>query len=198
MENSSPVPDLLGNGRARFWWTMSRATASSSSTCSTACHSALAYLGLPRGYTYVHEAIADPGIERFLENLVRSEITPALAPLSVEDYWCSVGTRFANPAISHRLAQIAEDGSLKIAERVFPLLMANASSGAPLESLARIVRCWLAFAASQPVKDPQQALLASWARGGGHVDRALNEPTLFPVEIRGNPRLCAAILKAQP
>ena len=38
----------------------------------------------------------------------------------------------------------------------------------------------------------------SWARDGGHVDRALNEPTLFPVEIRGNPRLSAAILKAQP
>ena len=162
------------------------------------CHSALAYLGLPRGYTYVHEAIADPGIEGFLENLVRSEITPALAPLNVEDYWRSVSTRFANPAINHRLTQIAEDGSLKIAERVFPLLIANGVSGAPLESLARIVRCWLAFAGSQPVKDPQQALLASWARDGGHVDRALNEPTLFPVEIRGNPRLSAAILKAQP
>lgn len=162
------------------------------------CHSALAYLGLTRGYTYVHEAIADPGIERFLVNLVRGEITPALTPLAVEDYWRSVSTRFANPSINYRLAQIAEDGSLKIAERVFPLMIANAVSGAPVESLARIVRCWLAVAASQPGKDPQQALLASWARGGSQVDRALNEPTLFPAEIRGNPRLCAAILEAQP
>lgn len=162
------------------------------------CHSALAYLGLPRGYTYVHEAIADPVLERFLENLVRSEITPALAPLTVEDYWRSVSKRFANPAINYPLAQIAADGSLKLSERVFPLLIANGNSGAPLESLARIVRCWLALVASQPVKDPQQELLASWARGGGRVDQAVDEPTLFPADIRGNPRLCAAILTAQP
>lgn len=162
------------------------------------CHSALAYLGLPRGHTYVHEAIADPVLERFLENFVHSEIAPALAPLSVDEYWRSVSKRFGNPAMSHRLAQIAEDGSLKLSERVFPLLIANAGSGAPVESLARIVRCWLALVASRPVKDPQQELLASWAGGGGRVDQAINEPTLFPAEIRGNPRLRAAILGARP
>jgi fructuronate reductase len=160
------------------------------------CHSALAYLGLPRGHTYVHEAIADPVLERFLENLVRNEITPALAPLTVEDYWRAVSERFANPAIQHRLAQIAEDGSLKMAERIFPLLIANGRSGAPLQSLARIVRCWLALVASQPVKDPQQELLASWVRGGARVDQALDEPTLFPADIRGNAHLRGSILTA--
>jgi fructuronate reductase len=162
------------------------------------CHSALAYLGLPRGHTYVHEAIADPVLGRFLENLVQAEIMPALEPLSVEAYWRSVSTRFANPAMNHRLAQIAEDGSLKMAERVFPLLIANGRSGAPVESLARVVRCWLALVASQPVKDPQQEMLASWARDGARLDQVVNEPTLFPAEIRGNPRLCDAILLAQP
>jgi fructuronate reductase len=160
------------------------------------CHSALAYLGLLRGHTYVHEAIADPVLEHFLENLVRNEITPALAPLAVQDYWRSVSERFANPAIQHRLAQIAEDGSLKMAERIFPLLIANGRSGAPLESLAHIVRSWLTLVASRPVKDPQQELLASWARGGGQIAQALNEPTLFPAELRGNPRISRSILQA--
>jgi fructuronate reductase len=146
----------------------------------------------------VHEAIADPVLGRFLENLVQAEIMPALEPLSVEAYWRSVSTRFANPAMNHRLAQIAEDGSLKMAERVFPLLIANGRSGAPVESLARVVRCWLALVASQPVKDPQQEMLASWARDGARLDQVVNEPTLFPAEIRGNPRLCDAILLAQP
>src|ERR1700730_16110520 len=108
-----------------------------------ACHSALAYLGLPRGYTFVREAIADPELARFLNKLVSIEIAPALHPLPVLDYWRAVRARFANPRIDHRLSQIAENGSFKLAERIFPLMIANAATGAPVRSLSRIVRGWL-------------------------------------------------------
>jgi fructuronate reductase len=109
------------------------------------CHSALAYLGLPRGHTFVREAMADPELAQFLETLVLNEVTPALAPLVVQDYWKSVRSRFANQHIDHRLSQIAQDGAQKLAERVFPLMAANAASGAPVYGLARIVRGWLAL-----------------------------------------------------
>jgi fructuronate reductase len=144
-----------------------------------ACHSALAYLGLPRGYTFVREAIADPELARFLNKLVSIEIEPALNPLPVLDYWRTVRARFANPHIDYRLSQIAEDGALKLAERIFPLMIANAGSGAPIRSLARIVRGWL---------DSEY--------GETHVQSALDDPTLFPLPIRENASLRAAILEA--
>jgi fructuronate reductase len=144
-----------------------------------ACHSALAYLGLARGYTLVREAIADAELARFLNELVSIEIAPALHPLPVLDYWRTVRARFANSHIDYRLSQIAGDGSLKVAERIFPLMIANAGSGAPVRSLARVVRGWLES-----------------AYGETHVQTALDDPTLFPLPIRENATLRAAILEA--
>jgi fructuronate reductase len=141
------------------------------------CHSALAYLGLPRGYVFVREAMADAELAEFLEALVCAEITPALAPLAVQGYWQTVRARFANPRIDHRLSQIAEDGALKLAERVFPLMVANAGAGAPLRGLARIVHAWL------------ELTQANYAA-------ALDDPKLFPAAIRANSALRVAISEA--
>jgi fructuronate reductase len=141
------------------------------------CHSALAYLGLPRGYSFVREAMADIELAQFLEALVSTEITPALAPLAVQDYWQTVRSRFANPRIDHRLSQIAQDGCQKLSERVFPLMIANATAGAPVRSLARIVRGWLELTQTD-------------------FNSALGDPQLFPPAIRANSILRAAISAA--
>jgi fructuronate reductase len=141
------------------------------------CHSALAYLGLPRGYAFVREAIADTELAQFLEALVSTEITPALAPLAVQGYWQTVRARFTNPRIDHRLTQIAEDGALKLSERVFPLMIANASAGAPTRGLARIVHAWLALTQTD-------------------CNAALEDPKLFPAAIRANAALKTAISAA--
>jgi len=61
--------------------------------------------------------------------MVGREIAPALAPLDAAAYWRTVTARFENPMIDHRLAQIAEDGSLKLPQRLFPLLEANIRCG---------------------------------------------------------------------
>jgi len=141
------------------------------------CHSALAYLGLPRGYTFVREAMADTELAQFLEALVSTEIAPALAPLAVPGYWQTVRPRFANPRIDHRLSQIAQDGALKLSERVFPLMISNAKAGAPVHGLARIVRGWLELTMTG-------------------LNAALEDPTLLPPAIRTNSALRAAISAA--
>ena len=138
------------------------------------CHSALAYLGLARGHEFVRDAVADESLAQFLEHLVRGEIKPALQPLSVDDYWQSVRRRFTNPHIDHRLVQIAQDGAQKLAERVFPLMVANLATGAPIAALARIVKGWLAYT-------------------GTAVDAAFADPKLLPTAIRGNAVIRAAI-----
>ena len=122
-----------------------------------ATHSALAYLGLARGHELVREAIADPALAQFLEGLVASEIAPALPDLPVQDYWARTRRRFANPRMDYRLAQVAEDGAAKLAERVFPLLIDNVRAGRPAERLARIVRAWMARQALPPEQQLQDA-----------------------------------------
>jgi fructuronate reductase len=161
-----------------------------------ACHSALAYLGLPRGHCYVREAIADPQLAQFLEILVSTEIAPALRDIPVLDYWRTVRPRFLNPRIDHHLSQIAEDGSVKLAQRIFPLMIANAGAGLPVRALSRIVRSWLELAAAGSIKDPYQTLLASWSRAGADLQSALDDPMLFPLPIRSNALLRGSIVNA--
>jgi fructuronate reductase len=159
-----------------------------------AAHSALAYLGLPRGYTTVRQAIADLELLQFLDGLVAEEITPALAPLDVAGYWRTVKTRFANPMIDHRLAQIAEDGSLKLPQRLFPLLEDNIRAGRNITRMGKIVRAWLDLMATNPSRDPANAWLAEWANAGADKAKALDNAALFSDIFRNDVRLRSAIL----
>jgi fructuronate reductase len=163
-----------------------------------ACHSALAYLGIPRGHRFVREAIGDPELSKFLDRVVAQEIAPALAPLAVDAYWKSVRARFTNLFLDHRLEQIAEDGSVKLAQRVFPLLVANIHAGLPCGGLATIVRAWLEFAKRGNVKDPAAAYLAAWAHSGGRVEDALKNSALFPDAFRSDRLLTHAVVSATP
>jgi fructuronate reductase len=158
-----------------------------------ACHSAMAYLGLPRGFTYVREAVADAEIAGFLEALVAEEIGPALAPLPVAAYWTQVRARFANTAIDFPLAQVAEDGSAKLGQRIFPLLVDNVRTGRPHRRLGAVVRAWLAFAAAGEVKDAKAARLRTWRADGARLEAALADTELFPAPFRAEPAVRAAV-----
>jgi fructuronate reductase len=137
-------------------------------------HSALAYLGLARGHEYVRQAIADPALAGFLESLIAEEVAPGLPSLAVAGYWAVTRTRFANPAIDHRLDQIAQDGPFKLAQRVFPLMISNLRAGVPFNRLGAIVRGWLTHA-------------------GLDIDAALADPALFPDDFRREEALRRAI-----
>lgn len=143
-----------------------------------ASHSALAYLGLLRGRTFVRDAVADPELAGFLDALIAEEVAPALPELAVRDYWSGVRRRFANPAVDHRLDQIAQDGAQKLAQRIFPLMIAGRRAGLPVARMGRIVRAWL-----------------DWSARDG-TPRDLDDPAIFPAEIRSDPALRAAILEA--
>jgi fructuronate reductase len=161
------------------------------------CHSALAYLGLPR-HTFVREAMADPELSRFADGLVSEEVAPALSGLDVASYWARVRARLKNPALDHRLSQIAEDGSAKLAQRLFPLLIENARAGRPCARMARVLHAWLDFAARGPVKDPERERLAKWAASGARIEDALADSVLFPDAFRTDEAVRNAVLKAKP
>ncbi|HZQ41376.1 MAG TPA: mannitol dehydrogenase family protein [Rhizomicrobium sp.] len=160
-------------------------------------HSALAYLGLPRGHQFVRQAIADRALRAFLEEMVAREIAPALAPLDAAAYWRTVTARFENPMIDHRLAQIAEDGSLKLPQRLFPLLEANIKAGRQISHLAGVIAAWLELMATRPSRDPANDWFAAWAKSGADKATALDDPTLFPDIFRSDAKSRAAILAAK-
>ncbi|MET0180480.1 MAG: mannitol dehydrogenase family protein [Novosphingobium sp.] len=129
-------------------------------------HSALAYLGLERGHAYVHEAIADPALRPTIERLMREEAAPSFTPAPGQDlaaYAEALLARFANPALQHRLAQIAMDGSQKIPNRWLPTLAFHRERHARCPAILAALGAWLRHV-REPADDPQaEALRAAWS-----------------------------------
>lgn len=160
-------------------------------------HSALAYLGLPRGPEFVRQAIADPELAAFADALIAEEVAPALPDLPVGAYWRGVRARLANPRLDHRLSQIGQDGSVKLAERAFPLIIAAGRAGRPSPRLAAVVRAWLDCARRDMVKDVRADRLAAWRAAGVSLAAALDDPLLFPEPFRREPAVRALVLEGQ-
>ncbi|KQN98009.1 MULTISPECIES: mannitol dehydrogenase family protein [Stenotrophomonas] len=111
-------------------------------------HSALAYLGLLLGLESVAEAMRHPALGPFVERLLRVHIAPNLAlprGLDADAYIGAILARFANPAVRHRLAQIAQDGSQKIPVRLLDTIGEALDREHPIDALCLPVAAWLQF-----------------------------------------------------
>ncbi len=114
-------------------------------------HSAIAYLGLLSGRETVDRAFGDPAIRRFVDRLW-AEAVPTLpkdAGLDTAGYTVELAERFANPALAHRTAQIANDGSQKLPQRIVDSALARLNTGAPANHLALPIAAWIAACAGR-------------------------------------------------
>lgn len=114
-----------------------------------ASHSSLAYLGYLAGHETVSDAMAAPGFSALVEGLME-EITPTLAALPDFDlpaYKAELRERFRNPALRHRLYQIAMDGSQKLPQRMLGAVRELIAAGQPFPHLALGVAAWMRYAA---------------------------------------------------
>ncbi|QKS01874.1 mannitol dehydrogenase family protein [Sphingomonas sp. CL5.1] len=114
-------------------------------------HSTLAYIGLLLRYSTVVQAMADPQLARFVEELMRRDITPSLrvpSSLSLPAYIDAILARFANSAIEHKLSQIAWDGSQKLPYRLLDTVRDARQEGRPINRLAVPIAAWFRFLAS--------------------------------------------------
>ncbi|MBU6206095.1 MAG: mannitol dehydrogenase family protein, partial [Alphaproteobacteria bacterium] len=141
-------------------------------------HSALAYLGLARGADYVHQAIADPALRPLIEALMRDEAAPSLTPAPGQDlnaYADALLARFANPALNHKLSQIAMDGSQKIPQRWLATLAHHQAAGRHCPAILSALAAWIAYVKGDghKVDDPMAAPLAALWREAGR-DGILN------------------------
>ena len=137
-----------------------------------AAHSLLAYAGLARGHCFVHQAIANPHLRALVGRLMLAEAAPTIAAPPGQDlaaYARSLVARFANPALNHRLAQIAMDGSQKIPQRWLETLAENRRMGRECPAIMAGLSAWLAHVqgANGPLEDPLAPQLAEVAGKAG-------------------------------
>jgi fructuronate reductase len=145
-------------------------------------HSALAYIGLTHGHTFVHEAVADPAIRPLIGSLMHEEALPTIAAApgqNLSAYADALIERFANPALNHRLIQIAMDGSQKIPQRWLETLAVNQQRGRECRAILAGLAAWLRHvrgdnevpwgSVDDPIADAMKSAWA-WAGEGGVVE----------------------------
>ena len=115
--------------------------------CLNGSHSTLAYLGQLTGRETVADAMQLPLITDLLDQLWR-EIRDVLnAPKGVNpaDYIDQLKQRFRNPALKHRTAQIACDGSQKLPQRLLAPLRDRLAKGLASPAIATAIAAWMHF-----------------------------------------------------
>ena len=110
-------------------------------------HSSIAYLGILCGHDTVIEAVADDRLMAHIKRMMSEEIQPSLPreTMDLDAYTNSILERFGNPAIQHRLSQIAWDGSQKIPFRILETINDNLRYGVSIDRLCMTVAAWLQF-----------------------------------------------------
>ena len=116
--------------------------------CLNGSHSTLAYLGQLTGRETVADAMQLPLITDILDPLW-VEIRDVLhAPKGVNpaEYVESLKQRFRNPALKHRTAQIASDGSQKLPQRLLAPLRDRLAKGLVSPMIATAIAAWMHYA----------------------------------------------------
>ncbi len=172
-------------------------------------HSALAYLGLLRGRVTVGDAMADAPLAGFAERLMREDIAPTLKPargLDIPSYIDALLRRLRNPAVAHRLLQIAADGSLKLPYRFLEPIADLLAVGRPIGRPCVAIAAWMRFiraatrreeAVSDPLAKTLRATAAQCADDAvTDVPLFLSLGEIFPRALSQEPRFIAAVSAA--
>ena len=107
-------------------------------------HSAIAYLGLLSGHETVADAFCDPAIRRFVQGLWAEAVPTLPAELDAQTYIGRLTERYDNPALQHRTAQIANDGSQKLPQRIVATAVEDIRRNAPIDHLTLVIAAWIA------------------------------------------------------
>ncbi len=163
-------------------------------------HSCMAYLSALAGITFVHEAMAVPAIEAFLEDLLYREAIPTLAAIPGhprEDYAASVLERFANGGVRDQIARLCIDGSAKFPTFLIPTIVRQLELDGPIERAATALAGWARYLG---VVDPErQAFDARGDTARRYAASAVPDPVafldydaVFPPALQSSARFRAA------
>jgi mannitol 2-dehydrogenase len=163
-------------------------------------HSCIAYLSALAGITFVHEAMAMPVVQGFLEGLLTDEAIPTLTRIPghpPEGYAASVLERFANTGVRDQIARLCLDGSAKFPTFLIPTIERQLDAGGPIERAAAALAGWARYLGT--VDRAEQSFDADGDAARRHATNALSEPVafldyeaVFPPAVRASERFRAA------
>lgn len=151
-------------------------------------HSMLAYLGA--AHTYVSEAVGSLGevVRRYMDE----DASPTLEVpdgFDLEAYKTSLLERFANPALKHRTAQIAMDGSHKLRQRLLCVVHDRLEAGAEPRWASLAVAAWMRYVQvvrelDDPLADELRRTVAGKDTPAAVVDALLSVHQVFSPYLR--------------
>ncbi len=164
-------------------------------------HLAMAYLGALRGFTFVHELMADPLLLRFTERFMEevTPVVPRIAGVDVAAYKRTLVERFSNPTINDQVTRIASEGSAKIPKWLLPSIVELLALGRSAKLACFVLASWTHYlargvdAAGKPldILDARKAELRSLAAAGPKA--FLAERSLFGESLPANPAFTGAV-----
>ncbi len=163
-------------------------------------HSGMAYLGGLAGIEFIDDFVALGEGTAFVEALWDEAVTTLTPPtgLDLAAYRAALMVRFANPALRHRIRQIAADGSQKLPQRLLAPIAERLAVGQSADTLMLAVAawmCWVSGAGSTDggvLDDPQAATIAAALKNAdtsaGRVDALLALDSVFSAGLAANAR----------
>jgi len=138
-------------------------------------HSFLAYAGAARGHATVAQAIGDPQIRAWVNDLWDEAARHLIEPqLNIDDYRAALLERFDNARIQHLLAQIGKDGTTKLRLRIVEVLLAERADGRDGAASIRVLGSWVAQARADALpEDTNGPAVADAATQGENAVAAL-------------------------
>lgn len=111
-------------------------------------HAAIAYPAGLLDIHFVHEAMQDKQIARFLSALLDDEVIPVVPPVpdtDLADYKRTIERRFANPKIGDTIRRLCLDGSNRQPKFILPTLRDALQAGRPIDGLALVSALWCRY-----------------------------------------------------
>ncbi len=150
-------------------------------------HATIAYAAALMDITFVHDAMADELVLKFLRKVEHEEIIPIVPPVPDTDlnaYYELIERRFANPKIGDTIARLCLDGSNRQPKFILPSAADRVQAGQPVTGLALVSALWARYCYGEtdtgkpiPPNDP------NWTRLTAEAKRAKDDPAAW-LEMR--------------
>ena len=144
-----------------------------------ATHSAIAWAGTLKGYTFIHEGAADPAVIAIARAYIETAITSGRSPSSIDlaAYATTTLARFANPHIRDTNQRVAADGWAKIPGFIAPIFTDCLERGIDPRGVAMLPALFMLF-------------MRRWASGDlpfDYQDQALDEDAMRSILADDDP-----------
>ena len=144
-----------------------------------ASHSAIAWAGALKGYSFIHEGAGDPAVAAIARDYIDRAVIPCLSPSPIDlaAYGAVTLSRFANPEIRDANQRVAADSSAKLAGFIAPTVAECLERDTGLDSAAMPPALFLLFLQRWAARAPPFA----------YEDQGLDQHVLRALLASGDP-----------